>query len=155
MPMSGVYPTTDKLTGDFMEHVLLIYQEMIPSVVLCGHTQLKWLAEHGIIEYKHFKVFSVTSEILSWADVVIDVRGALEIDLFLAKLAKKAGKKLVYVLDDDLLNVPGHIVSAPFYNSGKTQKMIRETMALCDCFATPSIKLMEKYVIQFHQLLQL
>lgn len=128
-----------------MEHLLLVYQEMIPSAILCGHAQLQWLAENNRIEYRHSRVFSVTAELLSWADVVIIVRGALEIDLFIAKLAKKAGKRLVYVLDDDLLNVPGHIVSAPFYNRRKTQKLIRKIMSLCDCFASPSKKLIEKY----------
>lgn len=134
-----------------MERVLLTYQEMIPSAVLCGHTQLQWLAEHNRIEYCHARVFNVTKELLSWADVIIIVRGALEIDLFLAKLAKNAGKKLVYVLDDDLLNVPAHIISAPFYNSRKTQRMIREIMKLCDCFASPSVKLIEKYGGQFKE----
>ena len=134
-----------------MEHVLLIYQEMIPSVILCGHAQLQWLAEHKRIEYKHSRVFSVTGEMLSWADVLIIVRGALEIDLFLAKLARRAGKRLVYVLDDDLLNVPEHIVSAPFYNSRKTQRLIPEIMSQCDCFASPSEKLIEKYGGKFRE----
>ena len=134
-----------------MEHVLLIYQEMIPSAVLCGHAQLSWLAEHNRIEYQHTRVFSVTAEMISWSNVIIIVRGAMEMDLFIAKLAKKAGKRLVYVLDDDLLNVPAHIVSAPFYNSRKTQRMIREIMKTCDCFASPSLKLMEKYGGQFKE----
>lgn len=128
-----------------MEHVLLVYQELIPSAVLCGHAQLQWLADNKKIEYRHARVFSVTAELLSWAEVIIIVRGALEIDLFIAKLAKRAGKKLVYVLDDDLLNVPAHIVSAPFYNKRKTRKTIRAVMDLCDCFASPSLKLLEKY----------
>ena len=134
-----------------MEHVLLTYQELIPSAILCGHAQLKWLAENNKIEYRHSRVFSVTSELLSWADVIIIVRGALEIDLFLAKLAKRAGKRLVYILDDDLLNVPAHIVSAPFYNSRKTKKLIPEIMGCCDCFASPSHKLIEKYGSRFKE----
>ena len=133
------------------EHILLTYQEMIPSVLLCGHAQLQWLAEHNRIEYKHTRVFSVTAELLAWSDVIITVRGALEIDLFLAKLAKRAGKKLVYILDDDLLNVPGHIVSAPFYNRRKTRKLICEIMRICDCFASPSLKLIEKYGERFKE----
>lgn len=134
-----------------MERILLIYQEMIPSAVLCGHAQLSWLAEQNRIEYRHTKVFSVTAELISWSNVIIIVRGAMEMDLFIAKQAKEAGKRLVYVLDDDLLNVPRHLVSAPFYNSGKTQKMIREIMKTCDCFASPSLKLIEKYGGQFKE----
>ena len=150
---SGRYPQLiNDDNGVFMEHVLLVYQELIPSAVLCGHAQLQWLAKQNKIEYKNSRVFNVTSELLSWADVFIIVRGALEIDLFLAKLAKKAGKRLVYILDDDLLNVPAHIASAPFYNRRKTQKMIREIMNLCDCFASPSPKLLEKYGGQFKEI---
>lgn len=144
--MSGEYPPIDRrFDGSFMEHVLLIYQELIPSAILCGHAQLSWLAEHGRVEYKHTRVFSVTAELISWSSVIIIVRGAMEMDLFIAKLGKEAGKRLVYVLDDDLLNVPEHIVSAPFYNSRKTQKLIRGIMKTCDCFASPSLKLIEKY----------
>ncbi len=128
-----------------MKHVLLVYQEMIPSAVLCGHSQLQWLAEHGVIEYKHSSVLRIKAELVSWANVIVIIRGALEMDLLVAKAAKKAGKRIVYVLDDDLLNVPEHIVSAPFYNSKKTKKMIHEIMSSCDCFASPSLKLIEKY----------
>ena len=41
---------------------------------------------------------------LSWANVIVILRGALEMDLFIAKAAKKAGKRLDNILDDDLRN---------------------------------------------------
>ncbi len=134
-----------------MEHVLLIYQDMIPSVVLCGHAQLQWLADHGVIGYRHSQSFKVKGEMLSWANVIIFVRGALEADMLIAREAKKAGKRLVYILDDDLLDVPEHIISAPFYRRKRTKKMIGEIMRSCDCFASPSEKLIEKYGGQFNE----
>ena len=134
-----------------MEHILLVYQKLIPSAVLCGHIQLQWLQERGKIEYKHAEVYEVTGKMLSWANVVVIIRGALEMDYLIARSAKKAGKRLVYVLDDDLLNVPNHIESSTFYNSPKTQKYMNEIMQFCDCFASPSLNLIEKYGGSFQE----
>ena len=72
-------------------------------------------------------------------------------DMLIARFAKKAGKKLVYVLDDDLLNVPAHIESSTFYNNPKTQKYMNEVMRLCDCFASPSTVLIGKYGSTFRE----
>ena len=134
-----------------MEHILLIYQKLIPSAVLCGHVQLSWLAEQGTIEYRHAEVYDVTGEMLTWANVIVIIRGAMEMDWLIARSAKKAGKKLVYVLDDDLLNVPQHIESSTFYNSPKTQKLMHRIMRLCDVFASPSLNLIEKYGEEFSE----
>lgn len=132
-----------------MTHILLVYQKLIPSAVLCGHTQLTRLAEKGRIEYRHAEAYHVTSKLLKWADTVIFIRGALEMDLLVAQTAKKAGKKLVYALDDDLFNVPSHIDSASFYNNPKIRRNMNTIMSLCDIFVTPSRNLMEKYGERF------
>ena len=134
-----------------MTHILLVYQKLIPSAVLCGHVQLEYLAGKKKIEYRHSEVYQVTAEMISWADTVILVRGALELDLLIAKTAKTAGKRTVYVLDDDLLNVPEHIESSRFYGSPVTQWLMKRIMGNCDCFASPSDVLLKKYGSYFKE----
>ena len=128
-----------------MQHVLLVYQQLIPSAILCGHAQLEYLASAGKIEYEHCCSHQVTAEMISRSDTVVIIRGALDFDLLTAKTAKRAGKRVVYVLDDDLFNVPGHIESSRFYGSMVTKSIMRRIMSCCDCLASPSEKLIEKY----------
>ena len=128
-----------------MKHVLLISRALIPSVSLCGHSQLSLLAEQGKIEYQWARSREVKSARLAWAEVVIFVRADRETDVLAAEAARRAGKYLVYVLDDDLLHVPECISSAEFYHRSETRESIRRVMSLCDCLLSPSDRLLEKY----------
>lgn len=134
-----------------MQHVLLIAQQLIPSAILCGHSQLEHLAEKGIIEYEFCRSQDITADKISRADTIVLVRGALGLDLLAARTAKRTGKRLVYVLDDDLLNVPEYIVSYGFYGSRITKKTIRKIMACCSCLASPSPVLIQKYGNEFEE----
>lgn len=128
-----------------MTHVLMLCPALIPSAILCGHSQLEWLGQKGVIEYRLSTSDRVTSKLLSWADVVFFVRSDSMLEARLAKELKKKGRYLIYVLDDDLLNIPEYIDSAEFYNSRDTQENIREVMSACDCLLSPSVRLREKY----------
>lgn len=134
-----------------MLHVLLVCEKLIPSALLCGHAQLTYLAEQGKIEYRQAITGQTDRKLLSWANVIVFIRSAREPDYYAARAASAAGKKLVYVLDDDLLNVPEHIASSAFYNSPETQRYMRGIMGFCDCFASPSLTLLEKYGGQFRE----
>lgn len=128
-----------------MTHVLLLCPARIPSVILCGHSQLEWLDKEGIIEYKWSVSAKVTGKLISWADVVIFVRSDSKLETGLAKKLKKSGRYLIYVLDDDLLNVPEYIDSAEHYNQQETKKNIKNIMLACNCLLSPSAKLLTKY----------
>lgn len=128
-----------------MTHVLLLCPNMIPSIILCGHSQLECLSMNGTIEYKWCRSGKVTDKLASWADTVFFVRSDSWLDVRLAEKLKDTGKYLIYVLDDDLLNVPDYIDSAKYYNRPEMQKNIRDVMAFCDCLLSPSKKLLEKY----------
>lgn len=128
-----------------MTNVLITYPGMIPSVLLCGQYQLEYLAKTGKIKLRSISRKALTSEDCGWADVVFLVRSDSELEVALAKKWKCAGKRLVYVLDDDLLNVPSSISSSGFYSLTCVQKSIQELITLCDVFLSPSEKLREKY----------
>ena len=125
--------------------VLLLYRELIPSVRLCGHCQLEYLAAQGRLEYRAEKASRVSRKTLQWADTVILGRLDNAYELALAKRLKSAGKQLLYIIDDDLLNVPPECGSSAYYGQPDIQKCILEMMALSDGLISPSPLLMEKY----------
>lgn len=126
-------------------NVLMLSTTFIPSVLLCGHCQLDYMEKKGTIDYKFVPSHFVKRKNVEWADVIVFGRSDTDIDAYVAKIAKRAGKHLVYFLDDDILNVPSYLSSAPYYLLPSTQKNIRTTMSYCDTFLTPSPVLMEKY----------
>ena len=127
-------------------HVLLLYRELIPSVRLCGHSQLEYLAEQGKLEYLAEKVFSVSRDTLQWADTVILGRLDNVYELALAQHLKDAGKQLLYIIDDDLLNIPPACSSSLYYGQPEIRSCIREMIALSDGLISPSPLLAEKYI---------
>ena len=126
-------------------NVLMLSTTFIPSILLCGHCQLDYMEKQGVINYKFVPSHFVKRKNVEWADVIVFGRSDTDIDAYVAKIARKAGKHLVYFLDDDILNVPSYLSSAPYYLLPSTQKNIRTTMSYCDTFLTPSPVLKEKY----------
>lgn len=126
-------------------NVIVVSTTFIPSVLLCGHCQLEYLEKQGKLNYRFVISHFFNKKDIEWADVIIFLRSDSDIDAYVSKIAKKAGKKLVYVLDDDLLNVPDYLSSSPYYLLPSTRKNIQTIMSNCDTFLTPSPVLMEKY----------
>ncbi len=128
--------------------VLLLYKTMIPSVRLCGHAQLDYLAEQGRIEYRHRGVMQVSKDDLNWANIVLMCRLDNRYEVRLAKMLKQARKYLIYVMDDDLLNVPASLTSGAYYNQKSTRTSIENLLALSDAVLSPSPVLLGKYAVE-------
>ena len=128
-----------------MMNVLVTSTTFIPSVLLCGHTQLEYLEKLGKLKYKFVISHFINKKNIDWADIIIFLRSDSDIDAYVSKIAKKAGKRLIYVLDDDILNVPNYLSSAPYYLLPSTNKNIRTIMSNCEMFLTPSPVLLDKY----------
>lgn len=126
-------------------HILLLYRELIPSVRLCGHNQLEYLSGKGLLEYREGRVYTVSRKTLQWADTVILGRLDNAYELALTRRLKSAGKQLLYVLDDDLLNVPLECSSSAYYGQPEIQNCIREMILLSDGLISPSPLLAQKY----------
>ena len=126
-------------------NVLISSTTFIPSVLLCGHTQLEYLQKQGKLNYKFVISHFTNKKNIEWADIIIFLRSDSDIDAYVSKIAKKAGKHLIYVLDDDILNVPSYLSSAPYYLLPSTKKNIKTIMSNCDTFLTPSPVLLDKY----------
>lgn len=125
--------------------VLLLYRTFGPSVNLCGFLQFQHLAETGVIEFRHKRIMQAGKPDIDWADIVTFVRGDALLDEWMAKVSHEAGKYVVYILDDDLLNVPDYLGSSPYYAQRSVQRHIRRMMEYSDCFLSPSERLIEQY----------
>lgn len=126
-------------------HVLLIYRRMIPSIRLCGHCQMEALAAEGKVEYRAVPGLRLTRGDLEWAEIALLGRLDSWYELQVSKLLKRAGKTLVYVIDDDLLNVPAEVSSASYYNQESIRRNIREILEMSDAVMSPSPLLLRKY----------
>ena len=130
-----------------LPHVLLFYQELIPSVRLCGHSQMEALAAMGRIAYRHCAERQLTQEMLRWADIVLLGRVDDNFSRDMAARLRKAGKYRIYILDDDLLNIPEGIASAKHYWQPSVRRNIREIMGMSHAILSPSPLLLEKYAV--------
>ena len=134
-----------------MTNALLLYNRLIPSVRLCAYSQLNYLSELGKINFQHCEVRKITTSQIKDNDVVIMVRSDSYLEEALAKIFKNAGKYLVYILDDDLLNIPEGLSSSKHYRSAEVKTRITSIMAICDCLLSPSKKILEKYGDSFRK----
>ena len=125
--------------------VLLIYRALTPSVRLCGHCQMEYLAEQGRLEYRAIQEMKLTAGDINWADIVLLGRLDSWYERRLSRLARSAGKYLAYILDDDLLNIPPQIGSASNYGQREIQGYIRDMIDISDAIVSPSPLLLEKY----------
>lgn len=133
-----------------MTNVLLLYEILNPSVRLCAYEQLNFLYKLGKIVFKHSSFRNVTQEECVESDVVILVRSDSDMALQLVKTLKKRDKYIVYVLDDDILDIADGLVSSKYYKSVSVQKRIKKIMSYCDMLLSPSELLLQKYKGYFH-----
>ena len=131
--------------------VLMVYRgkrpgmTMIPSVRLCGHSQLELLAEKGVIEYRAIEEYGLRTEDLNWSQIVL--LGRLD-DWYGRRIAwrlRKTGRYVIYILDDDLLNIPRDNSNAIHFGLKATKDNILGTLQSCHAILSPSPLLLEKY----------
>lgn len=129
-------------------HIMLIYRRMIPSIQLCGHSQLQYLNQIGEIEYRAYQEMELDDEKLNWADVILLGRLDDWYERQITAKLHKAGKYLIYILDDDLLNIPKTVSSSAYYGRKNIQQNIRAIMEMSDALLSPSPVILQKYLRQ-------
>lgn len=140
---------------DSPPHILLLYHTMIPSVRLCGHCQTAWLAQQGLVAYRHKSLLRITRQDLAWADTVILGRLDDPFALKIAEFLQGTGRQLLYILDDDLLHVPRQCASFSHYAEPGVQYRIHRILDLCAGIITPSPRLAERYLRPGQRLLMI
>ena len=138
-----------------LSHVLLIYRKMIPSIRLCGHCQMEYLAQEGRIEYRAVQEMKLKTSDLNWADIVLLGRLDSWYEYQITRKLRKAGKTLIYIIDDDLLNIPPEISSAAYYGQKEIQGYIRGMIEMSDAILSPSPQLLKKYAVNGRKAIQI
>lgn len=136
-------------------NILAICPGYIPSVMLCGDSQLEYLKKNEKLNYKFLTPKEVTEDDLLWLDILYVIRGDSSYCLKLAKWLKKHKKTVIYVLDDNLLEIPSNLSASKYYLKKSTQRSIRKLIMISDGFISPSKYLIEKYGTSKHKILQI
>lgn len=128
-----------------MTNVLLLYDELIPSVRLCAYEQLNYLDKERKLNFYHSTFKKLTEEICKNSDVVVMVRCETLSAGLIAKRCIKRNKFLIYIMDDDLLNLPQDYMVATYLSSDAVKKRILNMISTCDLFLSTSEKIITKY----------
>lgn len=112
-------------------NILVECPELIASVRMGVLEPLLHLEKSGrcIVFFK--KTIEITKKDIEWCDILITVRGYEYITLKIVKAAQKAGRYIIYFLDDDLLSIPSDIPSGKYFNSDVKKTMI-QIMKYCN-----------------------
>lgn len=131
--------------------VLIVCIEKVSSVVVGVLEPLKALEEQDKLEVQFIKTIDVTPNDIAWCDVLICVRGSEYADVAIVKAAKKAGRKTIYFLDDDLLNIPQDVSCTLYYNDEYVKKYITKLLEICDILWAVNPNIIEKYGVYFEK----
>lgn len=129
-----------------ISNFLLIYvSPMNAPVNLCANLPLSELARQKVIEYRAVPTHSIQSSDIDWADVVVIGRLCFPEEYELCERIKAAGRYILYVLDDDLLNLPSNIRSYVTFSQESVRNSVLSFINTADGLISPSPTLIEKY----------
>lgn len=128
-----------------MTNILLIYPGMIPSVRLCALEPLLHLKNKGKIKLQHIPISRMKTKHYLWCDMAIFVRSDSELDIYWAEKMRRSNKYIIYILDDDLLNIATGLSVSKYYQRKEVKSSIKKLISLSDRFLSPSPELISKY----------
>lgn len=98
-----------------------------------------------VIDYRPVQDMRLRRADLDWADTVFLGRSDNPYERHIAEMIHDSGRRLIYILDDDLLNIPPNISSAAYLNQNEIQDNIRAMIEMSDAILSPSPILLQKY----------
>lgn len=107
--------------------ILIECPELIPSVQVGVLNPLQFLAEQEACSVRFKRTVEIKRSDLAWCDILVSVRGSEPLSWNILDAAKKAGRFVVYFIDDDLLNIPETIPSSEYF----LDKDCRESILSC------------------------
>ena len=136
-------------------HVLTTYRAMTPSVRWFGTEQLRWLAKQKMIALRAIPEGRLRAADCRWADCVVLTRADTPFELWLAQKLKHMGRKLLYVLDDDLEQVPEGLGCSAYYRDPVVVRLGKAVRKSCDVLVTHSPLLEEYYGTGFEKVVRI
>ncbi|MEG0513300.1 MAG: hypothetical protein RR653_11375 [Clostridia bacterium] len=135
-------------------HVLMTYRALIPSVRWFGMEQLRYLAREGMLELRTVPEKKLTADDCRWADWVVLTRADTPFELWLARKLREMGRKLFYVLDDDLAHVPTGLGCSVYYRDATVLALGKAVRDTCDVLVTHSPLLEGLYGASFEKVVR-
>ena len=126
-------------------NILALCIANIPSARVGVISSLQNLSDRNISNFKFSEFINMKKEDLYAADVVVLIRSSAEFELSLVKELKKAGKYIVYFLDDDLINVPSTSLTYAYYSDETNRNNMYSIMKLSDCLWTTNKGIASRY----------
>lgn len=126
-------------------HILVVCIEKVSSVVVGVLEPLKAIEKQGKLKVRFIRTVDVISEDIAWCDTLICVRGSEYADIMIVKAAKDAGRKTIYFLDDDLLDIPQNVSCTAYYNDKFIKQNIIDLFGLCDILWAVNPNIIYKY----------
>lgn len=130
-----------------MTNILVECLEKIASVQVGVLEPLQPLEEAGLCRVQYRNTIEITKADIVWCDVFICVRGCELSSLRLMQTAKKAGRFLIYFLDDDLLDIPNEDPSANYFKDYRIGMQLTRMIKLCDVLWAVNKEIINKYKI--------
>lgn len=126
-------------------HILVECPALIPSVRLGVMEPLKPLEKSGRCQVRFLETMKIRKSDIAWSDVLICVRGFEYSSLKVVEAAKKAGRYVLYFLDDDLLNIPKNIPSSDYFSDKDQKRSLINILELSDILWCVNPLIVEKY----------
>lgn len=125
----------------------------IPSAVLAIIKPMEVLQKEQLVDFLYANSMEVTHEVIDTADVIISIRGAEPIDLQWVQRAKEKGKKVVYYLDDDVLNLNAYVYTynKSYFQREDIKNNVKNIMRSCDILWTSNQRIINKYKAYFNR----
>lgn len=128
-------------------NILAICSRKLPSAVIGVITPLEYMMKKKLIDFKFIESSKVLEEDLDESDIVICIRGAEEVELNIVKHCREMNKKVIYFLNDDLLNVHDSLYhyNKNFLNDNMIKYNIKTMISSSDYLWTTNQELANKY----------
>ncbi|WP_339291838.1 glycosyltransferase [Paenibacillus sp. FSL W8-0187] len=125
--------------------ILAFCLQKIPSAIVGVSSPLILLQSKGTVEYRFKETLNVDKQDIAWADVIVCIRGCENLELDIMKEGGRLKKKLLYFLDDDLLNVPQNTASTLYFSMPHIRSNIIEILKLSNYLWTTNKNIANKY----------
>lgn len=120
--------------------------KLIPSAIVGVVEPLHYLASQGHFTFQYMDSQDVSEESIKESDVLICIRGAENKELEIVNKAIELNKKMIYYLDDDLLNIDEtDIFNYKYFSDPNILNNIKQMMIKSHYFWTNNPILEQKY----------
>lgn len=117
----------------------MLYEQTNPTVVIMGNVLEDFYRRFGG-NIKIVNVLEVTESDIDNVDVMISVRGETPLMLGCLEYAKAQGKKRIFILDDDLKDIPKDMIRYP-----KRKKWLMKCIKTCELLLTSNQLIADEY----------